>query len=129
MNRSSPLLWLCAVAALLALSGCTRVTVNFPDGSLYGNSTVPVTIKDAMKISDPVQVPQNLAVGRSTSYRVGMALPSPWAVLSVGWGDMSMQAAQENGNLAEVTYADAKRLTILFLFRKTTLIAYGPKSG
>ncbi len=45
--------------------------------------------------------------------------------LSLAWGDASIAAAARNGRLKQVNHVDYGRLSILFVFTRLTVEAYG----
>jgi hypothetical protein len=47
------------------------------------------------------------------------------SLISVGVGDVSVEAAAEDGNISKVYYADYDHLNILMIFSRTKITAYG----
>lgn len=123
-----------AIAAACVLAGCSptgsRAGVATPPALLYKNDTTPLTVirGRADERPRPILIPPEARAGKSTSYSFALNIPGipGGSALSIGWGDMSIEKAMENGGLKEVVYADAREMQILRIFTRTTIIAYGP---
>lgn len=126
-------------ATCVLLAGCSatgsKAGIGTPPAIIYKNDTTPLMVKrgDAGEGHfPPVPVPENLASGESTAYSFALNIPGipGGSLMSFGWGDMSTEKAQSNGNLDEVLFADASEMKILGIFTRTKVKAYGqPKSG
>jgi hypothetical protein len=114
----------------LALAGCTnaRVGVGTPEAAIYKNVTVPLNAGIDRRTGDPMVIPETLAVGTSSGYALDFSIPGLEFTrpISIGWGNMSLEKALANGNLERVSYADGQEITILRIFKKARIIAYGP---
>lgn len=127
---------LTATCALLA--GCSatgsKAGIGTPPAIIYKNDTTPLMVKrgDAGEGHfSPVAIPDDLAAGESTAYSFALNIPGVpgGSLMSFGWGDMSTERAQSNGNIDEVLFADATEMKILGIFTRTRVKAYGqPKS-
>jgi len=124
--------------ACVLLAGCSatgsKAGIGTPPAIIYKNDTTPLMVKrgDAGEGHfPPVAVPANLAAGESTAYSFALNIPGipGGSLMSFGWGDMSTERAQSNGNLDEVLFADASEMKILGIFTRTKVKAYGhPKA-
>lgn len=131
MNRIFAPALLAAVAGLI--TGCTnaRVGVGVPEALLYQNTTVPLTANMDRRTGAPLDIPPDLVTGESTAYAIDLSIPMiEWTrPLSVGWGRMDLERALADGNIEQVTYADAQHITILRVFKKVRIIVHGPEAG
>ncbi len=125
-----------ATCALLA--GCSatgsKAGIATPPAILYKHDTTPLMVKHedgSDRHFAPIAIPDDLASGESTAYSFALNIPGVpgGSLMSIGWGDMSTEKAQSNGNIDEVLFADANELKILGIFTRTRVKAYGqPKS-
>ena len=142
MRRAGTLLLLAAACAVLG--GCNpanaRVGVSTGPAFLYKNVETPMTVRRGERGGppQPLIIPADLRKGEATFYCIsplslppgtGPLLPGMPDPLGVGWGDGSMEKAMENGEIGEVLYADARELSILRIFTKITIKAYGTPQG
>lgn len=105
-----------------------------PPALIYQNTTTPAALEPPEDFrGGAIPIPDNLAIGRSRSYMIALDVPfiNPVSAptidpISVGWGDMSLEAALADGNLERVAYADGQEIEILGIFTKAVLIVYGP---
>lgn len=128
-------------AALAAVAGvavvgtaCTdaRVGVGLPRAVIYQNTTVPMKLeRNREGPPGPIPIPPDLQVGTCTAYALDFSVPTLEFTrpLSVGWGDMSLEAALADGNLSHMVYADAQQLVILGIFKRARVIVHGPTAG
>ncbi len=126
--RSRAARWGSLMVLAAVLGGCAVGAVDLPPAILYDDCTVPLVVR-TKEAEDGVAIPADLVRGVSRAYRVAPSLPGiPGGfALSVGWGEMALQEAMENGGLAEVTYADARNQSYVFgVYKCSRVIAYGP---
>ena len=123
-------LFLLALAAAL-LAGCGGVGLGTSPTFIYSQTRNPVSFKRATPPGTSLVIPDELATGKATAYQLGANLPGipGGRLLTVGWGDMSMERALADGGLAEASYVDAFNLRILGVFEKATLEVHGPPLG
>jgi len=138
------------VGAALVLSGCTRWGIGKPPALVYQNTTTPMWLvrspdgppqrvggaptanlesTERPSFMDPLTLPANAVVGRSRAFKIGAQIPGIPAssrILSVGWGNASLEKAIEDGGLERLTFADAQEIEILGIFHKVVMHAYGP---
>lgn len=99
------------VGLLLATTlGCYSAPVIPPVGYVYSNYDAPLDID-----SDPTDM-VGLSKGETTSFSV-LGL--------VAWGDASTASAAKNGNLKTVNHVDYHYWSILGVYQKFTIKAYG----
>lgn len=144
------LVLLSLAGAALIFSGCTRWGIGKPPALVYQNTTTPMwlvrspdgppqrvgappteSLDGAARPSfmDPLTLPENAVVGRSRAFKLGAQIPGIPAssrILSVGWGNASLEKAIEDGELERLTFADAQEIEILGIFHKVVMHAYGP---
>lgn len=118
-------------AMTLVLSGCSRFGVSQPRALIYQNTVTPLTMKRPAFGSPGVEIPANLEEARLHAHQVELDSPIPtlglfWMkALSVGWGDIGTERTLQVGGFDEVVYADAHIFSILGVYTRSTVIAWG----
>ncbi|MDX2177361.1 MAG: hypothetical protein SF028_12925 [Candidatus Sumerlaeia bacterium] len=121
-----------ALAAACLAAGCTsaRVGVGTPMGIIYKDVVAPMSLerKRGPEAGQPVAIPPVLVDGVSTGYALDLSIPGLEFTrpFSIGWGDMSLERAMREGGLERVVYADGRETTILRIFQRARVVAYGP---
>ncbi len=119
-KRLAPLL---VAAGCLLISGCTLVPgfspfpntpVLPPPGFIFTNYKAPLTVDF-----------KGDELGSKKGSASTMYLHEPFLQTSWAWGDVSIEAAAQNGGIKEVTYADYEVLAVLGLFGRFTIYAHG----
>jgi hypothetical protein len=111
----------CASIELLPRSS-PDVPVVPPYGLIYTQFSAPID-HDFSNNGAPTPTGDSLKRGTSGSNFV-MIWPIS-SLISVGVGDVSVEAAAEDGNISKVYYADYDHLNILMIFSRTKITAYG----
>lgn len=60
-----------------------------------------------------------------TSEAQYLSIPFTYRLISFGWGDASIETAQKNAGLSEVSYADYQVLSVLGVYTSTKVTAHG----
>lgn len=130
-RKGVTLLLVSIVAGLAAGCNGARVGVSLPPALVYRDVTAPMTIDRDRRTGAPTDIPGTLQVGKAQSYLLDLSIPGvEWTRgFSVGWGDMSLENALRDGDLAKVTFADGRELQVLRVFTKAQIIAYGPPAA
>jgi len=113
---------LALAAGVAALVGCgARMGVAPVRGMLYTRYRAPMFLRS----EEPggVARPANLKVGTATAWN--LVAPRTSDTLSGGWGDVSLVAAARNGGITKISYADYEMLSILGIYNRATVYAYG----
>jgi len=128
-----------AVLLLGALvAACSPVSmkagVGLPPAMLYEDATVPLTVnvdkERPWRTNTDPSLPSSRVSTRQVQLNLPFIAPGPSDdLVSVGWGSMSIDDILAQGDLERVTYADARKLTILGIYHQLTIIAYGPAKG
>lgn len=124
---------LVALVASLA-SGCSptssRMGVAPPPGWLIHAYKAPMGARPGPR--GVILREENMKVGRASAAnfvfplsRAAAVLPYDGNSVSVGWGNVSLEKAMENGNLTSVAWSDYKELSILRIYTRVEIIAYG----
>lgn len=106
------------LAACLLTAGCVAFRAPFkpPQGGLFTNIKAPLQ-------TDFHDTPaQPAGHGKVSSFYLFV----PFVNLSFAWEDCSVAKAVENGTLAAVDYADYEMFSVLGVFGRMTVHAYGP---
>lgn len=108
--RWKPLFALTLATATLFLSGCAVTPVMPPHGLLFNDQKAPLFPgKEVGTYS-----------GESSSQSI---------LFLVAWGDSSMKAAMEDGQLTSVKGSDYRIENYLLVFQRYTTIAHGERDG
>ncbi len=124
-----------ALSGATFVAGCTgaQAGVGLPRAVIYHDYTVPLGVnvdpeRPWMTNTDP-----NLPVAKASTHSVSLnvpGVPPPLGyaarALSVGWGEMDLDEFTDKGNLERVAWADARHVSILGIYNKLTINAYGP---
>jgi hypothetical protein len=122
-----------ALSGVVISSGCTRsnVGVSQPQAFLYRNTITPLTIaRDRRNMNQSIEIPDNLIEGKATTY--GINLNPPVVGLPIGgdtgpaFGNIGLERIFRESGMAKLSYADAHVISILGMFEKVTIHAYGP---
>lgn len=105
-------------AALLRV-GATRAAVIPPLGIVYTKVRAQVTSGTPVKIGS--RRGEASVIQLATPPLPGIAPPIPL----VAWGEASMAAAAKNGGIEDVSHMDYELTTVLMVWRRFKLIAYG----
>lgn len=113
------------------LTGCNsaRAGVGLPNAFIYENTKVPMTAKRPERGSSGLDIPKDLRSSEVETHQIELSIPGllPPGVsdfLSVGWGDMSTEQALKTGDLPEVLYADAHKLSILGIYTRVRVVSF-----
>jgi TRL-like protein family len=107
----------------IAISGCldARMGVSPPPGLLYAYYSAPLAIKAKdMKNMPPLE---SLKVGTASTNKVDARIG--YGALSLGWNDMDLTTAMENGGITKVYYADYEFLSVLGVYIDAQIRVYG----
>lgn len=106
-----------ATVALIVAAGCQPLTAPVvpAQGAIYSKIRAPLTI-------DFHRTPVCAKSGSVKTFYVYEPLMSR---MDFAWGDASIQAAAQAGNLTTVEYADYEMLRVLGVFGRFTVTAYG----
>ncbi len=126
-----------ALAALafapLLLGGCERTGIGLPMAMIYENTTTPFRVRPRSQgPPKPLIITDDLKETRVRSYRLAAnipGIPASSRILSVGWGNISGERAIREGEFRDVVYADAQTISVLGLYTKTVIKAYGLTEG
>jgi len=99
-------LWLLALLVAWACPGCAFTPVVPPRGVVYNDQRAP------------------LFGGRETGTKEGRASAYS-ALMMVGWGDCSLDAAARNGSIRQIKHVDYELLSVLGMYQKFTTIVRG----
>lgn len=115
----------------LALSSCSRFGISQPRAILYQNTITPLTMKRPAFGAPGVEIPEGMVETRIHAGQVELSSPIPTVgppflrALSAGWGDIGTEKTLRVGGIGEVVYADAHVVSILGVYTRTTVIAWG----
>lgn len=111
IKSSVHMLFLCIVAAMvLSLTGCLTAPFVPPSGLAYSQFAAPLDVD--FQNTDMSGMKKGTADATSI---LGL----------VAWGDVSSQAAAQNGGITKIIHADYEYSNILYIFQKTTVVVYG----
>jgi hypothetical protein len=82
------------------------------------------------QVKAPLMVNQKHTPVAQTSGRVESScirIPNPWVPLSVAWDDCSIGKAAKAGGITNVYYADYEYFSVLGIYNRMTVTAYGDK--
>jgi hypothetical protein len=115
-----------------ALSGCAGIDLlprSSPDvpvvppyGLIYTQFSAPLEHEFA---NEGAPTPTGEALKKGTSGTNFVMIWPISSLISVGVGDISVEAAAEDGELSKIYYADYHHLNILMIFSRTKIVAYG----
>jgi hypothetical protein len=113
------LLALLILTSLLALSGCTALPhtpLLPPRGGLVEAVKAPLSLNYHATLAKPAKS------GSATFHYFWIPLHSN---LSFTWQSASIESAVRNGGLSEVEYADYEVVSVLGIYTRFTITAYG----
>lgn len=118
-------------SAAIGLSGCldARAGVGMPRAAIYQNVVVPLRVNVDEEKPWETNTSPGLDMATATTHSIVPNIPGVpgGQALSVGWGNMAIDRFVERGELEQVHYADAQHLSILGLYNRLTIRAYGTK--
>lgn len=128
--------WMAVLAAVLSVAafGCAdasrsaaflvgrnKVAVIPPPGVLFTSVKAPISAGVSGK-------PLGGRRGTATAHSIGIP-PNPltgWrGIPIITWGDMSEKQALANGGISSPSHVDYDSLSVLMVYRRLTLVAYG----
>ena len=135
MTRSLVLPITALLVGILLLAGCSptqaRMGVSPPRGRLFTRYKAPMRCR----CSTPggVARPKGLKVGTASATSVaapnipglGGGLGLALRFLSVGWGDVTAEAAARKAGIKEILYSDYELLSVLGVYNRATVFVYG----
>ena len=114
-------------AAMLAMTllslGCSnyRLGPGLPSGRIFQYSRGPMYFRT--ENFDGVATGPGQKVGIAEASNI--VIPRTQDLASVGWGNLSMEKAAEQGGIKEIDFADYEILSILGVYTRARVIAYG----
>jgi len=117
-NMFKRLINLCAFVVCALFFGCASVqtSVQPPGACVFTQIKAPISTKFR---STPVCAKKGEA---SAQY---VYIPCYVPCISFSWDGCDVSQAAKNGNLSKVEYVDYEYLSVLGIFQKTTVTAYG----
>ncbi|MFA5206836.1 MAG: TRL domain-containing protein [Lentisphaeria bacterium] len=111
---------LTAAALLAVCGGCYTAPFKPPQGVVFTQVKAPLMINQK-------HTPVATASGSVESSCI--RIPNPWVPLSVAWDDCSVENAAKAGGITNVHYADYEFLSVLGIYNRMTVTAYGDRTG
>ena len=102
-------MFLAVGGSLALLTGCLNAPFMPPLGGVYSDINAPLSVDHDKSLVSPKQ-------GEASAFCI---------LCLVSFGDVSTQAAAENGGLKTVHYLDYNYVNLLGLYQKTTVVAHG----
>ena len=117
---------ICAVAPVMPPGGVIFAKQRAP---LMFSSQIPDTVVASVPAAGTAQgtagqgvtLPANLKCGTSQATNIVLY----YRVLSVGWGDCSIEAAARSAGIKRIAFADYELLSVLGLFNQITVRVFG----
>ena len=118
MRKSIALFLLPALVVLFAGCALSGAPVSPPGGLLFSHYKAPLTVDfDKTKVCDKV--------GHASTFYLKIPYVSSFVDLSFAWNRCDIDAAAKQGGLGTVHYADYEVFTVLDVFGRFTVHAYG----
>ena len=114
------MLGLMAGAMVVAGSGCYTAPFKPPLGVVFTQVKAPLMVNQK-------HTPVAQASGSVSSSCV--RIPNPWVPLSVAWEDCSVDKAAKAGGITDVHYADYEFFSVLGIYNRMTVTAYGDRKA